>query len=51
MTRLWGYGWGHRGYRWGHRALPSHPYTKGLNGKDFVPAELKLTDLAKGTGI
>jgi hypothetical protein len=27
------------------------PYMKGLNGKDFVPAELKLTDLDNGTGI
>ena len=26
-------------------------HMKGLRGKDFVPAELKLTDLAKGTGM
>ena len=31
-------------------ALPL-PYMKGLNGKDFVPAELKLLDLDNGTGM
>ena len=38
----------------GPRALglcPRTHYMKGLNGSDFVPAELKLTDLAIGTGI
>jgi hypothetical protein len=29
----------------------AEPYTKGFCGNDLVPAELKLTDLARGTGI
>jgi len=46
---LWvgSYGWGCRGLA---KPLPL-PYMKGLKGNDFVPAELKLTDLANGTGM